>query len=198
MKRTALPLIALLALAACNHDGEEPAETTTSAAAEQQAAAAPADPAPGAATGLPQPGTGAAPAQPVDPSQVPQIYVALQGQTGRPVSVIFAIDESRDGTPSDDPAMRITPENGECNPQEMRNHDFGDGTAPTFGPREVEAGITALQLPSYLAISVTETMLSQGLAATREETAPQNVCTRKLWERIMIAEAQKAQQAAGQ
>lgn len=131
---------------------------------------------------------------------VPHIYMALQpGGTGRPVSVVFAIDNSRDGTPSDEEAIRLTPEAGDCNPQEMRSYDFPAEYAerPVVSETEAEKGLSAEDLPRYLAATVTGQMVEEGLASEPEETRPQNVCTRKLWEQL-VSNQNRDQAAAGQ
>ncbi len=124
----------------------------------------------------------------------PHIYMALQpGGTGHPDSVVFAIDSSRDGTPSDDPAIRLTPDAGQCNPQEMRSYEFGpENSTPVVGQRELEQGLTASDLPRFLAAAVTGHMIDADLASEPEETRPLNVCTRKLWERLVAGEGQTA------
>ena len=136
---------------------------------------------------LPKAETAAAPAA----GDVPEVYMALQQDSVGTVSVIFAIDESRDGTPSDDPAVRLTPENGRCNPQEMRRYLFPDAESarPVFSAREAREGVTAARLAAVLAVAVTDAMVGRGLADDREATTPQNVCTRKLWERLVRAGA---------
>ena len=174
-----LPAAALLAalLAACQITGETPPNTAAQAEPAQP-------PAPDSAA-LP------APALPALPPPVPHIYLALQSDgAGRPVSAVFAIDAARDHTPSDDPAIRLTPENGLCNPQEMRNYDFApeDAARPVVGETEQTQGLTARDLPAFMAFSVTERMLSLGLAREREQTRALNICTRKLWERLVLAE----------
>lgn len=117
-------------------------------------------------------------------AQAPHIYVALQTNGSRPVSVIFAIDESRDGTPQDDDAIRITPEDGNCNPQVMRNFNFPEETRgkPTFSGDQLLRGVNPDQLPAFLAVNVTQEMLALGLVTDREQTRAHNICTRKLWE----------------
>jgi len=119
------------------------------------------------------------------PSDAPLVYMALQSDSAGTVSLIFATDASRDGTPGDDPAVRITPENGDCNPQDMRRYGFAPDARPVFGPDQARAGVTAADLPAFMAVAATEAMLAEGLARTREETAPQNICTRKLWQRLV-------------
>ena len=146
-------------------------------------------PAPAAAAAPePQPDPAAAALPPAPP--VPHIYLALQpGGAGGQVSAVFAIDAARDHTPSDDPAIRLTPENGLCNPQEMRRYDFSpqDAYRPVVSEAEQAQGLTARDLPAFMAVSVTEKMLSLGLASEREQTRALNVCTRKLWERLLLA-----------
>ncbi len=169
----------------------EPAAGTNAVVAESVQAASPADNLP-----VPQVG-GAAPQARRDglvlPSQVPHIYMALQPDSSGTTSVIFAIDESRDGTPTNDPAIRITPEpesggNGQCNPQPMRNFDFPPqyATRPAYGPPEAARGIGARDLPKFLAVEVSSAMIASGLADEPQQTRPQNVCTRLLWERQVV------------
>lgn len=127
--------------------------------------------------------------------QIPHIYMALQPEgPGKPISVVFAIDASRDNTPSDDPAVRITPDGGFCNPQEMRFYSFPERYAarPVVSEIEQDEGLSVLDLPNLMAITVTNEMLREGLVSAAEETRPQNVCTRKLWERLVIAENRPA------
>ena len=139
-------------------------------------------PAPQAATG-----SEALEGEPAAPP-VPHVYLALQpGASGNPHSVIFAIDGARDGTPSDDPAIRLTPEAGDCNPQEMRRYAFPADAAPVVSEAERARGLTAADLPDFLAASVTGRMIEAGLAAEPEDTRALNICTRKLWERIVVA-----------
>lgn len=121
----------------------------------------------------------------------PHIYMALQPTTGGPTSVVFAIDRDRDQTPSNDPAIRITPEEGLCNPQELRRYNFPAGSAqrPIFGPQEVESGLTARELPNFMAMAVTSEMIRRGLVVQPDDSKPQNVCTRKLWEQLVVNES---------
>ena len=121
----------------------------------------------------------------------PHVYMALQPDAPGPLSLVFAIDAQRDNTPGDDPAIRLTPEDGKCNPQELRRYDFPPDAAarPVFGPDEAAAGITARDLPNFMAMAVTSEMLRQGLIEEVEESKPQNVCTRKLWERMILNES---------
>src|SRR5690606_7699118 len=122
-----------------------------------------------------------------DPA-APHIYMALQTNAGGPVSVVLTIDASRDNTPSDDPAIRITPADGQCNPQQLARHSFPPESArrPTYGPEEAAAGVTARDLPDFMATAVTTEMMNAGLIDDREESQPQNVCTRKLLQRMII------------
>ncbi|MEM8841374.1 MAG: hypothetical protein AAGD47_06330 [Pseudomonadota bacterium] len=117
-------------------------------------------------------------------AQAPLIYMAIQEDGTRPLSIIFAIDESRDGTPQNDPAIRLTPDGGACNPQTMRSYSFPSpfGDAPVFGSDQVLQGVRADQLPAFMAVRVSETILDMGLVETLEETRPQNICTRKMWD----------------
>ena len=93
--------------------------------------------------------------------------------------------------PQDDPAFRLTPEDGQCNPQELRRYAFPeqDRQRPTFGPEEVKRGISAQELPNFMAIAVTGEMMEQGLIVEPEESKPQNVCTRKFWELMIVQES---------
>jgi len=199
MRVAALALLAAMGLAACQTDadpaaGTPPAEAAPAATPATPPAAPAATPAQAkAAAALPVPG--ARPGQ-----QVPHVYMALQPEgPGKPISVVFAIDAARDNTPSDDPAVRITPENGLCNPQDMAFYNFPPQYAarPVVSELDGEEGLTAADLPGYMAIAVTNEMLNLGLAAEPEETRPQNVCTRKLWEQLVAAENAPAR-AAGQ
>lgn len=136
------------------------------------------------------------PAAPVDAKAIdaPHIYMALQPDTVGPLSVIFAIDAARDGTPEDDPAIRITPLEGKCNPQDLRRYDFPAAARarPTFGPEEAAKGVTAKELPTYLATAVSAEMIRLGHAADLKGSQPQNVCTRKLWEQMVVNESLRA------
>lgn len=118
----------------------------------------------------------------------PRIYMALQPDPSGPTSIVFAIDQAKDDTPLNDPAIRLTPEQGQCNPQEMRGYSFPPETLekPVFGPTEAASGITARELPNFMAVAVTAEMLRQGLIEKPEESQPQNVCTRKLWEQLIL------------
>ena len=174
----AAALLAAL-LAACQITGETPPNTAPQAEPAQP-------PAPESAA-LP------APALPALPPPVPHIYLALQSDgAGRPVSAVFAVDAARDNTPSDDLAVRLTPENGLCNPQQMRSYDFppADAARPVASEAEQAQGLTASRLPDFMAVIVTERMLERGLASDREETSALNICTRKLWEDLVLAENQ--------
>lgn len=120
----------------------------------------------------------------------PQIYMALQPDPSGPTSVIFAIDADRNDEPRDDRAIRLTPEEGKCNPQELRSFDFPpEIQRPIFGPDEAFAGITARDLPAFMAMVVTSEMLRRKMVSDVEASKPQNVCTRKLWERLIVNEA---------
>ena len=187
LARPARLLIAAALLTACQTIGEAPEATQTEAEAPAaQSLPTPLSPAT-AALPLPQPGAEPTPT-PVGP--MPHVYMALQPDgEGKPVSVIFAIDAARDNTPSDDPAIRLTPENGLCNPQEMRNYNFPPKylARPVVSEIEQSQGLPARDLPAYIAISVTDEMIASGLARDREETRALNICTRKLWEELMLA-----------
>jgi len=122
---------------------------------------------------------------------VPHLYMELQPDSAGATSVVFAIDESRDRTPSDDPAIRITPADGQCNPQQLRWHEFSPERSerPAYGPEEAARGITAQELPAFMATLVTSEMLEAGLISDPEESRPQNVCTQKLLQQMIIAES---------
>jgi hypothetical protein len=179
-------LIAAALLAACQTTdqttGEAPPDTPPDTAAQAQ----PAPPPDLETTVLPAPARPEQASPPAPP--VPHIYMALQSDgAGRTVSAVFAIDAARDNTPSDDPAVRLTPADGLCNPQEMRSYDFPaeDAARPVVSETEQAQGLTARDLPAFMAVSVTDKMLSLGLASEREQTRALNVCTRKLWERLL-------------
>jgi len=167
-----------------------------SAPPAEQVAAAPApeaapDPAPAPDTGsgpapVPKPDPAFLPPPP-DAGDVPHIYLALQDEgPGKPVSAVFAIDAARNGTPSDDPAIRLTPDSGRCNPQEMTRYRFPAGISPTVGDAEAREGLTPRDLPAYMAVAVTNEMLTRQIATEPEQTRPLNICTRKLWEQLVV------------
>ena len=126
-------------------------------------------------------------------ADAPHVYMALQPASGGTTSVVFAIDGSRDGTPSDEPAIRITPEetealSGRCNPQQLRYYKFPpDSGQPVYGPDEASRGVGAKDLPGFMATAVSARMIERGIADELEQTRPQNVCTRKLFEQTIIA-----------
>jgi hypothetical protein len=127
-------------------------------------------------------------------ADAPHVYMSLQPDRAGATSVVFAIDRSRDGTPSDEPAIRITPEaieaqSGRCNPQQLRYYKFPPESAgrPVYGPDEAARGVDARTLPEFMATAVSAEMMARGLASDLEQTRPQNVCTRKLFEQTIIA-----------
>ena len=127
-------------------------------------------------------------------ANAPHVYMSLQPDRAGATSVVFAIDRSRDGTPSDEPAIRITPEatetqSGRCNPQQLRYYKFPPESAdrPVYGPDEASRGVDARTLPEFMATAVSAEMMERGLAEDLEHTRPQNVCTRKLFEQTIIA-----------
>jgi hypothetical protein len=135
-----------------------------------------------------------APADAAAAADAPHVYMSLQADRAGATSVVFAIDRSRDGTPSDEPAIRITPEateaqSGRCNPQQLRYYKFPPESAgrPAYGPDEAARGVDARTLPEFMATAVSAEMMERGLAEDLEETRPQNVCTRKLFEQTIIA-----------
>ena len=131
---------------------------------------------------------------PAAAADAPHVYMSLQPDVGGQTSVVFAIDRSRDGTPSDEPAIRITPEAteaqaGRCNPQQLRYYDFPAESAdrPVYGPDEASRGVGARDLPGFMATAVSAEMMERGIAEDLDGTRPQNVCTRKLFEQTIIA-----------
>jgi hypothetical protein len=130
----------------------------------------------------------------IDPDAVPVIYFDLEDGGAAPHSAVFAIDDERDGSASDDAAIRLTPDGGECNPQELRRYDFG-GIAPVFGVEQAEAGIRPGEIPRYLAFVTSQEMVARGLVETVEQTEPMNICVRKLWQ-IQLQRLQRRQEDA--
>ncbi|HUS53757.1 MAG TPA: hypothetical protein VMY41_07095 [Thermohalobaculum sp.] len=195
MHRRIRHLFGLLALgamlAACQTIGDAPvvAEPAPQLVAEPTAPTDIPTSADAATAVLPLPGS----ASQVEPAlRVPHIYMALQPDgEGKPVSVVFAIDASRDNTPRDDTAVRLTPENGLCNPQEMRGFNFPDRyiARPMTSEFEQSEGLTVSELPGYMALSVSNEMVAIGLASTLEDTRALNICTRKLWERLIAGDS---------
>ena len=174
MKRGALGLCIAGMLAGCAGTGQEAAPPPAQSLR-----------APGGGLALPRPGTtGRA-------DDAPHVYMALQPDASGALSVIFAIDDGRDNTPSDDPAIRLTPQDGKCNPQELGRYNFPPENArrPVFSGDEATRGITARDLPNFMAMMVTSEMMRQGLIVEPQESQPQNVCTRKLWEQLVVAES---------
>jgi hypothetical protein len=196
-------LIAASLLSACllpGGDGEvaEPAQSPTPEVAADVIAEdtpesqSPVESSNAATAALPLPG---ALPTPVPVTPVPHIYMALQPDgEGKPISAIFAIDAARDSTPSDDPAIRLTPEYGRCNPHEMRSYTFEAeaAAAPVASEADQVRGLTVAKLPAFMAIAVTDKMLATGLATTREQTRALNICTRKLWEELVLSENEAA------
>ena len=179
------PAALLLLLGACAGGGEEqgppPAGGGAALPAPVQGEAT------GAAPALPDPGAArrreARLARPA--ADAPRIYMDIRTVEGGGHALTFATDASRDATPSDDPAVRITPRDGACNAEELRAHRFPPDARPVFGPDEVARGLGPAELPAFMAVAATEAMLARGLAPTREATRPENICTRKLWERLV-------------
>ena len=103
-----------------------------------------------------------------------------------------ASEPARDNTPADDAGVRRTQADGRCNPQEMGSYDFPpqDAARPGVSEAEQAEGLTARDLPAFMAVSVTDKMLSLGLASDREATRSLNVCTRTLWERLLLTGTQ--------
>jgi hypothetical protein len=193
--------LAALALAGCESGGEgesAPASSTESAgtpAQTQAPSSALPTPQTGGATPAPAPGAAPAPRE-VNEDEIRDIYVALDAGV-TPTAVIFAIDQNRNGNPSDERAIRLSPENNQCNPQELTSYNFPAGSRPVFSIEEARRGVTPVELPRFLAANVTAAMVQGGLAQTPEDTLPQNVCTRKLWE-VLVQNQQARTAAAGQ
>ncbi len=192
--RRAGALVLAALLAGCGGGGSQ---APSPAPAETAAPAAPSDapsPAPPAAALLPAPeARGVAPAAlppaeapPPDPAPgAPDIYMALQPSSAGTVSVVFAIDRTRDNTPSDDPAIRLTPENGQCNPQELRRFEFPAIFAARPIYSAVNSDIDAAALPGFLSTAVTTEMIRLGLARDPDATRPQNMCSFLLWRELV-------------
>ena len=199
--RSVACLMFALTLAACAPDrSSDPLKPPERVKAEREAAeraeAARREQAEREAAAGPAPDTPAAAATPaVSAARAPHIYMSLQPNDAGPVSIVFAIDAGKNNTPGDDPAIRLTPEDGKCNPQELRRFSFPAAAAqkPTFGPEQVGAGLTAKELPAFMATAVSAEMMSRKLVSDVEESKPQNVCTRKLWEQIIVNESLRAQ-----
>lgn len=194
-------LSALTALVACGSSGTKSAAPGGTSRPASDRALAELTPPPGVAPAPPPAsgsGTGVAAAPSggslaLTPSELeiaratneaPVIYLGFQADGSNPVSLIFAIDAARDGTPNNDPAIRLTPEGGDCNPQVMQSFDFPpeDRAKPVFSTEQILKGIKAEQLPNFLALTTSFRMLERGIAKTRQETRPHNICARKLWE----------------
>jgi hypothetical protein len=180
-------------------DADPDAEPEETASEEDTSGGAPDGPAPDAAAG-----SGGAPDQiaadtqaavdAVAAADAPHVYMSLQSDRAGSTSVVFAIDRSRDGTPSDEPAIRITPEeteakSGRCNPQQLRYYNFPPESAdrPVYGPDQASGGVGPGDLPGFMATVVSSEMIASGIADELEDTRPQNVCTRKLFEQTIIA-----------
>ena len=177
-------------------DAEAAGAETDSDAADAQAADAGTEVARtgDAAEGTAAEATDAGPVDAAAAAEAPHVYMSLQPDTGGQISVVFAIDRSRDGTPSDEPAIRITPEAteaqaGRCNPQQLRYYKFPPDSAdrPVYGPDEALRGVGARDLPGFMATAVSSEMIVTGVAEDLEDTRPQNICTRKLFEQTIIA-----------
>lgn len=179
MRALVFALAGALLLTACEQQGQtntpEQTEQQPSQNPQQQAAA-------------PQAPANSPEAKIIGADDAPNIFMALQPDPNGPTSIIFAIDQAKDNTPLNDPAIRLTPEEGQCNPQELRGYPFplGSSQRPVFGPQEVRSGVTARDLPNFMAMAVTSEMLRQGIVVSPQESKPQNVCTRKLWEQLIV------------
>ncbi|MEO0823727.1 MAG: hypothetical protein AAF074_25360, partial [Pseudomonadota bacterium] len=155
-----LPLAALLLVAACGEETEGPAVGSTDTGSAETPAA-PAAPEPETGTEIAAAPQATAPVE--GSEEAPFIYLALEkGQGGQPHSIVFAIDQGKDGTPANDRAIRITPQEGLCNPQELSRYRFPEGARPAFSPEIAARGITAKELPNFMAVQVTSAMMQVG------------------------------------
>lgn len=201
--RALWPLALAVFLGACGSDGSPGVSLPNVALPSLGGGDEPYRPVPAAAGALPPP-TGAPgidrTARIATAGQtVPTVYMALEADPGRPVSIVFAIDGAGDQTPGNDPAIRLTPNRGECNPQELARYSFeGDDVRPIFGRLQAVRGVGPERMPEFMAVAVSRRMIERGLAAGPAETQPQNVCTRKLWERLVLAEAATQAEQPGQ
>ena len=184
MRQSTAIATALLLLAGCagqegpQASGAAPAAEAESEAQGDEGSAGETLPTPDAAAEAdppPQPGGG----------EAPEIYMEVASAGGGAVSLTFASDESRDGTPGDDPAVRITPAEGDCNAEQLDSHAFAADARPVFGPEMAAQGVGADKLPAFMAVTASRAMISQGFAEAPEGTRAQNICTRKLWERLV-------------
>ena len=75
--------------------------------------------------------------------------------------------------------------------------EFARSTVDGYAVIAADTYGASSSLPAFLAVSVTNAMLNRGLAVTRDDTRALNICTRKLWESLVLAENRPAL-AAGQ
>lgn len=124
----------------------------------------------------------------------PLVYMGLQREAGGVLAITFVIDGNRDGDPYNDPAAELRPAEGQCNLTDIETHTLPAeyAAAPVFGPDQVREGVTPDLLPAFMAIAVSEEMIRLGLAESPGDTQPQNVCTRKYWERLVAGTARGA------
>lgn len=117
----------------------------------------------------------------------PFVYMGVSERPDGVIAVTFVIDRDRDGSPYNDPGAELRPADGECNLTDLDAHGLteADAEQPVFGPEEARGGVTPDVLPAFMAVAVTSAMLDRGLAESPGDTHPQNVCTRKYWERLV-------------
>lgn len=203
-RRAPAALCALLLACAAGEEGAAPPAETGAATSGTRDPALPAPALPTPALPTPTPGGQVAPRRSLERPpdlDTPDIYMALQPDSSGTISVIFAIDRAKDNTPSDDPAIRLTPEAGLCNPQQLRSFDFPDVFAgrPIYSVLDAREQIGARELPSFLSTTVTTEMIRLGMAKEPDETRPQNICSFLLWQQLVDADFQaQIAQADGQ
>jgi len=201
MTRAGVSAVLLVVVAAACTELNQTEATTDTAASDAPAATTGSEftdlPVPGAAsTSLP---IRTAPEVKLTPDQVPDYYMAIQQSGGQPISIIFAMDQNHDGNPSNDQAVRLTPENGLCNPADMRFYKFPKRyREPVYSFREYRQGIRVQDIPALMAVRVTEELIALGLAEEPQDTHRYNVCARKHWEQLIYQETIRARAAAGQ
>jgi len=131
-----------------------------------------------------------------DPGRVHRLYelflrnpagLALQSAPGKPAAFI-APDRIRPVGFARDEGLLEYPEESFLGYRHIQEYfAFPEKFAtPVFSETEQAEGVTATDLPGFLAATVTQAMLAEGFAATEEQTRPLNICTRKLWEQLVV------------